>query len=578
MVGRSSRGAFSLRCGGLWRAYFALLLAGCGGLDRTSVQDDIEGAAGGPALVGAPPSTVPSADAVWPFYARDARTSAYLTLPDGDVVLVGSSFGPTAAALGRGGETRMNFPMAAAATMGLGSQTEATTWMARLRADGSAVWVREVSKGITRPLRPGIGLVAAPSPDGEIVFAASESGGPFPITFGLGQPNAKTFDARSESQLSERYGQISRRLYLARHAANGSFRWVTEVRSPNCTMLSPRSLIVAADGSALLTGDCGYVDQRQTDDLQLGVPKTALAGPNTFFVARFDADGELRWLRDDWLQPALVGNAGPNEFVLIGTFMGTATFGAGDPGEVTLTSGSSSREDLFVARVSLDDGSLTSAARGGGPLSPWGSLVVVRPGPDGAVYVAGAFAQQPLVLGPGSARKTTLEVPMSAALPFNSSNNAGFLARYRADGEFESAFVTMHGTYDIANEDVVISETGDIVMAGSYDEVVVLGAAPGPTVVLEEGDELSNSAAFLVRYTSDGMLQGVLEPTAETSGRVDGALELASISLLPLPDDTVLWSGFFFGRMELAATTGAPLIFEVEPSDELTTFVVPVSP
>jgi hypothetical protein len=109
------------------------------------------------------------------------------------------------------------------------------------------------------------------------------------------------------------------------------------------------------------------------------------------FLARYDANGALAWAKRAGGNEATVGNViaslADGTSVVTGRFTGMSTFGPGETGETTLTSGGDN--DMFLARYAAS-GELQWATRAGGESTASGGGVVFLS--DGSIVVAGRFA------------------------------------------------------------------------------------------------------------------------------------------------------------------------------------------
>ena len=126
--------------------------------------------------------------------------------------------------------------------------------------------------------------------------------------------------------------------------------------------------------------------------------------------------------------------------VVCGPFEQVATFGAGEPGETTLTSDGSN--DVFIAQYN-GNGTLAWAKRAGG--TEWETCRGITSLSDGSSVIAGGFAGA-ATFGEGEANETTL----TAAGSVEGSLDV-FIARYGADGTLLWAKQAGGDASDIAN-------------------------------------------------------------------------------------------------------------------------------
>lgn len=156
------------------------------------------------------------------------------------------------------------------------------------------------------------------------------------------------------------------------------------------------------------------------------------------------------------LCPAVAVDAAGNT-VVAGTFSGTITLGS-----FTLSTGSASNSDIFVARLS-PAGTWTQALRAGGTDYDYATALAVAP--NGDVVVAGYFRSPTVVLG-----STTLT---------NASTAAGtddiFVARLSPAGTWIQA-VQAGGPQSDGVHDLAIAPNGDVVVAGDFEATARFGS------------------------------------------------------------------------------------------------------
>ena len=170
-----------------------------------------------------------------------------------------------------------------------------------------------------------------------------------------------------------------------------------------------------------------------------------------------------------------------------GDFMGTATFGAGESSETTLTSAGDT--DGFVARYRAGDGSLVwvRAIHGTGI----GQYVqAIGAMPDGGVAISGTVGG-PTTFGAGEANETTIVGQQEQI----------FVARYAADGRFlwvkliQEAFGFAWG--------LSVAADGSIYVTGRIGTTALFGAGE-PNETRLEGTPVG--AIFFARFFADGSL------------------------------------------------------------------------
>jgi hypothetical protein len=260
------------------------------------------------------------------------------------------------------------------------------------RYDGSGLLAWATRAGGTE-WDSGAGLAIGAAGDGWITgyFAGT-------ATFGAGEPN--------QTDLTSAGGDD---VFVARYDGSGELVWAT--RAGGGTVLPGLStdlglgIAVDAAGSSSVTGTF-----TETATFGAGEPNETVltsAGFGDAFVARYDASGLLAWAtsagsgtNSDPGQGIAVDGDGRSH--VTGYFFDTATFGAGGPNEIVLTS--AGNQDLFVA-VYDGSGRLLSAARAGGTGNEAGMAIAVDAA--GNSSLSGTF-QGLATFGPGEPNETVL--------------------------------------------------------------------------------------------------------------------------------------------------------------------------
>jgi hypothetical protein len=337
---------------------------------------------------------------------------------------------------------------------------------------------------------------------------------------------------------------IERGAFLARVGSGGDVQWVSCANQADAY-----GLAVMPDGGAVVAGEFEYsaVFAPATAD---ETTVTAL-GRYDMFVARYDDDGKLLWVRTGGgtgrTRSATVAPMPDGGVAVSGSFAGHATFGTGETNELVVDSDSGG--GIFIARyrddgslswvrglpamstdegsalLSLADGSLVIAGhfgrtvafdidilepRGGSDafivrLDPSGTVVwATRAGgsgedsadalslmPDGALLVAGHFSGT-AIFGEGESEQS-----------LRSAGDADvFLARYSPDGVFLGAVQAGGRGFDAAFA-VGVDEDGGVVLAGSFEESAIFGAdEPMETTLTAAGEK----DMFVARYDPEGRL------------------------------------------------------------------------
>jgi hypothetical protein len=198
----------------------------------------------------------------------------------------------------------------------------------------------------------------------------------------------------------------------------------------------------------------------------------------------FDAD------RATAVAPRLAGGA-----YLCGQFTGSAVFGAGQPGETTLTAnGGPYDTDIFIARYEAD-GTLDWAVSAGGAQDDSAADIVQLA--DGSIVVTGYFHGS-ATFGAGETNETQLE----AAGTFDQN---AFVARYTSGGALIWAQSEGGPGDGDAGTSLSAFPDGSFVVTGTFEGSAVFDTAtPRPTVLNAGGT--FDTDIFLARYERNGSL------------------------------------------------------------------------
>ncbi len=350
----------------------------------------------------------------------------------------------------------------------------------------------------------GKAYACAVTPDGGVLITGYFQTS---VLFGAGEAHETTLTAVGGSDY-----------YLARFDANGALQWAKSAGSTGND--SGYSTAVLPDGGVLATG-CF------SDTIRFGIGEaheTTLltTGSNDYFLACYEADGTLRWVKR--IAGAYSVVALPDGgWVVTGFFNGTATYGAGEANQTTLTSSGAGDWDIFLARYNAA-GLLQWAKRAGGTGSDCpGHLPAITP--DGGILLTGGF-QGTAVFGEGDAHATTL----TSVGPCNI-----FLARYDANGSLlwaksAGGSVRDYGLYAAALPD------GGAIITGTFQNTAIFGAGEVHETTLTSA---GGGDVFIARYSANGALQwakGMGGPGADGDQGVTA-----------LPDGGALLAGDFQG-------------------------------
>lgn len=164
---------------------------------------------------------------------------------------------------------------------------------------------------------------------------------------------------------------------------------------------------------------------------------------STGLLARFDPEGRLIWARriaatmgEGFHPPVLAVSPLPSgDFMVLGGFVGRASFGEGEARETHLVSGGNA--DFWLVRYRAD-GTLVWARRDGGPERDVGRSMVSLD--DESVVVTGTFVEE-AVFGSDKEGETELLSPRGTTV---------FIARYWTDGSLR--WVRAEGAVEMGHE------------------------------------------------------------------------------------------------------------------------------
>ena len=204
-------------------------------------------------------------------------------------------------------------------------------------------------------------------------------------TFGPGEANETVLNSAGQADL-----------FVAKYDSNGALIWVKRAGGTNGEGGS--SIAVDGLGNSYVTG--GFSG---TVTFGLGEANQTIltsAGYNDIFVAKYNTNGALLWAKraggaadDDWGSGIAVDGAG--KVYVTGAFRVTATFGAGEAHQTTLTS--AGYNDIFVAKYD-SNAALIWVKRAGGTDVDEGNSIALDG--SGNSYVTGSFRNK-ATFGPG---------------------------------------------------------------------------------------------------------------------------------------------------------------------------------
>ncbi len=321
-------------------------------------------------------------------------------------------------------------------------------------------------------------------------------------------------------------------------AADGDLVWA--VNAAEGTRIERGSSIAALpDGSMLVTGAYGDAVFPPGFDYSAtfgpGDPnETTLASVNLFdmFVAKYDQDGLLVWATsaggtgiDDGVAIAALADGSA---LVTGYFQNTATFGAGESNETSLTT--LGTIGLFLAKYNAD-GTLAWAVDAGGGEGTWAAGNSVAALSDGSALLTGYINVGSVTFGAGEPNETVLT-------PVGGDNV--FVAKYNADGSL--AWARSAGGADSGGYGIATLADGSALAAGYFNGTVTFGAGETNETPLTA---VGASDIFVAKYDPDGLLDWA---TSAGGANLDVAYGIAALA-----DGSALVTGSF----DVAATFGA---------------------
>ena len=232
------------------------------------------------------------------------------------------------------------------ATFGAGEPNETTldtttpfygdVFVARYSADGALEWVHRAGGDE----HERVGRIEA-HPDGGVVITGYFYG---TAVFGPGDANETPLTSLGVDDV-----------FIARYAPDGSLSWAKRAGGQNNDF--GFGLSIAPDGGLFAAGVLEAFPH--VPNAEFGAGETcatalALDGAQAY-IARYTAGGALEWVRaagsvfPERTEGRSVASAGTAAVVVVGTYDGTPTFGAGEAGSTTLPASTGGR-DVFIAR------------------------------------------------------------------------------------------------------------------------------------------------------------------------------------------------------------------------------------
>ncbi len=296
------------------------------------------------------------------------------------------------------------------------------------------------------------------------------------------------------------------------------------------------AMLVEPSGDVVVTGFfTGTVDF----DLGPGAAMLISRGGKDGFVARYGADGAFKSVvqfggTDDDAGNAIAETVA-GDIVVGGEFRGVATFGSA-LAPVLLTSAGDA--DFFVTRLSPQLGTQW-AIRGGGTGTDAVGLNSLVVDALGRIWVAGTFAGvADLDPSPGTVLVTSM------------GSSDIFLARYDGTGAWAGIARAIGGSGSESVDKMAIDATGNLYLAGWFQNSVDFDPSAGTHVVVAKGTQGAGDG-FILSLNSAGEFRWV-DPIGSV---IAGDANLGITSGLAVQSDGSLWAvGRFFGQVTFDLT------------------------
>jgi len=290
------------------------------------------------------------------------------------------------------------------------------------------------------------------------------------------------------------------------------------------------------DFSTVVTGSFRHIGNFGEGDDEIQILSM---GEHDIFIARYDSEGTVVWAKQAGGfysdEAKAVTTLSDDSIVITGYFQDAATFGYGEPGEVTLQS--SGEADFFIARY-FHDGNLMWAKKAGGENWVEGTGISVLS--NDCVVVTGFFHGE-VIFGEEEANETQFEAVGESDI---------FIAMYNPDGTLEWAKRIGGSEWDAGYAVTTLSDDS-VAVTGYFQRNVTFGQGePNQTQLVSSSGGfvfVYYRDIFVARYNPDGTLQWAKK--AGEKGYDEG------YGITALTDDSIVITGVFretaiFGRLE----------------------------
>ncbi|MCX6645528.1 MAG: hypothetical protein NTY09_04100 [bacterium] len=377
------------------------------------------------------------------------RGSRITTLSDDSTVVIGvfegsATFGPS----------ELN-------QTGLSSAGGWDIFIARYNPDGTLAWAKRA--GGASEYDNGNAIIALSDNSTVVTGGFKDS-----AAFGPSEPNQTVLNSAGGYNI-----------FIARYNTDGTLAWAKRGLGESGFEFG-NGITTLSDNSTVVTG---WFDGSAT--LGPGEPNQTIltsAGYLDVFIARYNLDGTLAWAKSaGGASDYNVGDVGcgittlsDNSTVVTGLFMGTATFGKGEPNQKVLTSTGSL--DTFIARYN-PDGTLVWAKRAGG--SDFDRGIGVTTLSDNSVVVTGKY-EGTVTFGEGEFNQTALT--SSGIIDI-------FIARYNPDGTLAWAKSAGGASWSDNTSGITTLSDNSTVVTGQFSGSATFGPGePNETVLTSAGD------------------------------------------------------------------------------------------
>ncbi len=258
----------------------------------------------------------------------------------------------------------------------------------------------------------------------------------------------------------------------------------------------------AASTAAVAIDDAGntYVVGNFRGTTNFGGTALTSNGASDIFVARYDANNQLTWVRnygdngDDTAYGIAVDNKqGDSSVYVIGSFSGTVTFGQGAGG--TLTTGGVNRFDGFLLKLSAGGGQyrFVQQVQGVNPGAENTALGVTA-NRSGEVAIAGQ------IFGPATIA--------GQALSSGVAERTSFTAKFSTTGNLSwaSTFAAQNPTSPNLAKGVALDPTGAVIVTGQFSGTVDFD--PGAGTLVRTSDS-GTPDIYVVKLAPGGATTGL---------------------------------------------------------------------